>query len=168
MPESPPSMPLVLLLLPDGQEVRARLYARQETTQGWRYQVGVPLYRNIDEQGNVEPADYLVWVTPGVHAQPIDGQNYTEVPTIPLQQEAPAEPHMPWAWVVERQKTDRGVMLVVHLYDCPKAPTGGEELNLDQALNALERDGSRACTECDAAAVLLRFFGDRPDTDFGA
>ncbi|NBE56127.1 hypothetical protein [Streptomyces boluensis] len=52
----------------------------------------------------------------------------------------------------------------MHLYYCPDAPRGGVELNLDQALTELVRPGSRACTECGAAAALLPLLGTEPET----
>ncbi|MFF8646460.1 DUF6233 domain-containing protein [Streptomyces sp. NPDC015345] len=42
-------------------------------------------------------------------------------------------------------------------------PGGAAELNLDQALDALERPGARACKECEAAAALLPLLGTRTD-----
>ncbi|MDI3408305.1 DUF6233 domain-containing protein [Streptomyces cavernicola] len=145
--------------------MRARLHAQQQTALGWRCRVGVPLYRNVDEEGTAEAAEYLVWVTPGIHVQRIEGEDYSGVPTAPLRS-APAEPDLRWAWTVERRRLDGGRFeLVVHTYDCAEAPAGGEELNIDQALNALERPGARACRVCDAAASLLPLLDDRPDTN---
>ncbi|MDI3390485.1 DUF6233 domain-containing protein [Streptomyces sp. B-S-A8] len=156
-------LPLVLLTLPDGQTVRAQLHARKETPAGWRYQVGVALYR-YEESGAVEPAEYVVWVVPGIHAHPIEGVDYASVPTEPLHAPAPIAPDLRWAWTVERRRLSDGrVELVVHTHDCTEAPGGGEELNVDQALTALERTGARACHACDAAASLLPLRSERPD-----
>ncbi|MEU3963246.1 DUF6233 domain-containing protein [Streptomyces buecherae] len=43
---------------------------------------------------------------------------------------------------------------VVHDAACRQA-AGGRELSTLQALDALMRDGARACAECDATAVLV-------------
>ncbi|MFD6419883.1 hypothetical protein [Streptomyces sp. NPDC060194] len=59
-------VPLVVLVLLDGQELTAALLARRETADGWRYRVVVPLYRNpgpVDAE-EVEAATYSMWVRP--------------------------------------------------------------------------------------------------------
>ncbi|MEU0843973.1 DUF6233 domain-containing protein [Streptomyces sp. NPDC005962] len=38
----------------------------------------------------------------------------------------------------------------------PSRSGGGTELGTQEALDALMRDGARACTDCDAATVLVR------------
>ncbi|MGA5556126.1 DUF6233 domain-containing protein [Streptomyces lavendulocolor] len=44
---------------------------------------------------------------------------------------------------------------VVHDAMCRHAAGGGTELGTLEAVNALMRDGARACTDCDASAVLI-------------
>ncbi|MET9957096.1 hypothetical protein ABZ135_36850, partial [Streptomyces sp. NPDC006339] len=65
MPEQPSSsdpVPVpVTVVLPDRQELRARLYAWHQTPTGWQGDVGVPLYRNREDH-SVEPAEYRVWL----------------------------------------------------------------------------------------------------------
>ncbi|WP_424864051.1 hypothetical protein [Streptomyces sp. MMS24-I29] len=44
-PSEPAAVP-VRVLLPGGQEVVAHLWSRRQTHEGWRYEVGLPAYRN--------------------------------------------------------------------------------------------------------------------------
>ncbi|MFE4678216.1 DUF6233 domain-containing protein [Streptomyces sp. NPDC056723] len=156
MPELPPP---IRVLLPDGeQELRGRLYERRQTKHGWRYWVGLPLWQNVDEDGAVAPGEYRVWLS-NEEAVPLDGVSYEAVPTHRL---APVpEPEMRWAWSLQRLQGKNGRVggNVVHDYDCPDSPRGATELNLDQALDALQRPGTQACKECGAAVVLLPLLG---------
>ncbi|MFF5273777.1 DUF6233 domain-containing protein [Streptomyces sp. NPDC000133] len=45
---------------------------------------------------------------------------------------------------------------VVHDATCRHAASSGTELGTQVAVDALMREDARACTECDAAAVLIR------------
>ncbi|WP_341867927.1 hypothetical protein [Streptomyces misionensis] len=47
------------MVLPDGQDLTARLWARRQTPYGWLYEVGLPAYRNT-ENGDVQVAEYRV------------------------------------------------------------------------------------------------------------
>lgn len=49
------------VVLPDGQEVRARLYSWHQTPTGWQGDIGLPSYRNTEEHA-VEAAEYRVWL----------------------------------------------------------------------------------------------------------
>ncbi|MFJ3594757.1 hypothetical protein ACIQUY_39115 [Streptomyces sp. NPDC090231] len=49
-PDGPP-VP-VRVVLPDGQELTARLWSRRETPRGWLYEVGLPAYRNTENRMN--------------------------------------------------------------------------------------------------------------------
>ncbi|MEU9381315.1 DUF6233 domain-containing protein [Streptomyces sp. NPDC048279] len=44
---------------------------------------------------------------------------------------------------------------VGHDATCRHASGGGTELGTQEAVNALMRDGARACTDCDTTAVLV-------------
>lgn len=146
------------LVLPDGQTVRARLYARQQTKTTWMHWVGVPAWETADDD-HVRAAEYRVWVTAD-QVRPIEGVSYDQVETIPLPKPAP-DPDVRWAWKVERVRGPGGRIAgtVVHVWDCPQGGAPPEELNLDQALDALERPGARACKECGAAEALLPILG---------
>ncbi|MFD5489458.1 DUF6233 domain-containing protein [Streptomyces virginiae] len=157
MPD-PAVPPRVLLTLPDGQEVRARLHARRWTPAGWRYQVGMPVWSVTADQ-HVEPVEYTVWVPAGgeQYVRPVEGQDYSTVPV----ERPPSHPYLAppppgadlrWAWTIERT---RGAA-VLHEYGCARAPADGPELTLDDALTAYARPGARACGECAAAEVLDR------------
>lgn len=43
----------------------------------------------------------------------------------------------------------------MHDASCRHAAGGGTELGTQEAVDALMWDGTRACTDCDAAAVLV-------------
>ncbi|MFF0464587.1 hypothetical protein [Streptomyces mexicanus] len=49
----------VRVLLPGGQEVVARPWARRRLPDGWRYDVGIPVYEN-GPGDSVEAAEYRV------------------------------------------------------------------------------------------------------------
>lgn len=140
----------IALTLPDGQTVRVRLHARQEVAgpHPWRYLVGVPSW--VACPGGVEAAEYTVWVTDR-QLTPIEGADLVDVPTRrllgPPPQQAPG-------WVVRPEPGHRG-RTVVHDATCRRAAGSGTELGTQAAVDALMREGARACTECDAAAVLV-------------
>ncbi|WP_432012670.1 DUF6233 domain-containing protein [Streptomyces cucumeris] len=145
---SPPAA--ITLTLPDGQTVRVRLHARREVPgpQRWRYLVGVPSW--IAQPDGVESAEYTVWVTDR-QLTPIEGVDLSGVPTRRL----PGPPPQPApGWVVRPAPECRG-RTVVHDAGCRHAAGGGTELGAQEAMDALMRDGARACNECDAAAVLV-------------
>ncbi|WP_331720526.1 DUF6233 domain-containing protein (plasmid) [Streptomyces sp. NBC_00161] len=161
-----PASPPVWLTLPDGQEVRGRLLSRRWTPSGWRYRITVALWSATNDL-NIEPADYVVWIPAGTgtHVRPVDGADYTDVPTEgppshPYLAPPPQPADMEWAWTGEQLRFDgprsRLVGTCVHEYGCPIAPADGPELDLGQALIALARDGAHACQECSAAEVLTR------------
>lgn len=163
MPVPAPDLPQVLLTLPDGQRIRAGLRAWTWTHRSWMFCVAIPMWSGTKNDW-VEPADYVVWV-PAEHVEPIEGIDYSAVPTEgtgPPSDAAPAAPEadMRWAWTVERVweagPGSRPIGTIVHEYGCAKAPPGGPELTLDEALTALARAGARACKACGAAEVLTR------------
>ncbi|MGA4844380.1 hypothetical protein [Streptomyces sp. G45] len=78
--DGPPAPVPVLVVLPDGQELTARLWARRETPRGWLYEVGLPTYHNTAD-GDVQAAEYRVWVRAPEHVRPVDGISYDAVPT---------------------------------------------------------------------------------------
>ena len=53
---------------------------RRQAPDGWRYEVGLPAYRN-GPGDSVEPAEYRVWVRAPDHVRPVDGVSYDAVPT---------------------------------------------------------------------------------------
>ncbi|MBB5109139.1 DUF6233 domain-containing protein [Streptomyces spectabilis] len=152
-PESDQPPPEIIVVLPDAQEVRGRLLARKQTGDGaWLYLVSLPIWHSND-QHEIVAMEYRTWLQPRPdQLRPIDGVEYSAVPTEPLVKPAP---DVRWAWTVERVKQGhRTAGTVVHSYDCAHSPKGAEELNEDQALTELRRPGARACQDCDAAAAL--------------
>ncbi|MGW5096345.1 DUF6233 domain-containing protein [Streptomyces nodosus] len=145
-----PSPAAIALTLPDGQTVRVRLHARREVAgpHQWRYLVGVPSW--IARPDGVEAAEYTVWVTDR-QLTPIEGVDLSGVPTRRL----PGPPPQPApGWVVRPVPGRRG-RTIVHDATCRHAAGGGTELGTQEAVDALMREGAHACTDCDAAAVLI-------------
>ncbi|KUF17385.1 DUF6233 domain-containing protein [Streptomyces silvensis] len=154
-----PLPPPVRVLLPDGQAMTGYLRAQHQTPSGWLLLVGLPSWRNVGTQGEgVEPGEYRVLLTTG-QVSPIEGVDYSGVEVHRLPAAPSAAPSPRWAWSVQRLRRPDGrpAGTVVHEYGCEDSPGGAHELNLDQALAALEREGARACKECAAAEVLGRF-----------
>lgn len=148
----------VRLLLPDGQEIVARLWRRRQLPDGWRYEVGIPAYTNTSE-GGVEPAEYRVWVRAPEHVRPVDGVSYDAVPTEPLEEPSPVRealgPRRPSGWVLQKLSGGHGPgQAVLHARDCDEAPEGAPVLELERALDAAEKAGVRLCALCGAAAEL--------------
>ncbi|WP_051821607.1 endonuclease domain-containing protein [Streptomyces sp. NRRL F-5065] len=80
-PSAPEPVPVpIRVLLPGDQEVVAHLWSRRQARDGWRYEVGLPAYRN-GPGDTVEPAEYRVWVRAPQHVRPVDGVSYDAVPT---------------------------------------------------------------------------------------
>lgn len=108
MPTSSAPEPLpvpIRVLLPGDQEVVAHLWSRRQTPDGWRYEVGLPAYRN-GPGDSVEPAEYRVWVRAPDHVRPVDGVSYDAVPTEYLKPPSPVQealgPRRPSGWVLAK------------------------------------------------------------------
>ncbi|MFF8786773.1 DUF6233 domain-containing protein [Streptomyces sp. NPDC015125] len=143
-----PPPPIWVILPDEEQKIRGRLHERRQTRSTWLHKVGLPMW-SATEHG-AKPVEYVVWLETE-HVRPVTGVSYSSVPTVPLP--APTPPPARWGWRVQRLPHRTGGILV-HDHDCPNAPQGGEELDLDDALTALRRPGASACQRCDAAAAL--------------
>ncbi|CAL9672900.1 DUF6233 domain-containing protein [Streptomyces sp. enrichment culture] len=157
-PSDSPAAPVpVLVVLPDGQEVTARLWARRETPRGWLYQVGLPAYRNT-EDGDVEPAEYRVWVRAPDHVRPVDGVSYDAVPTERLPPPSSVREALGLrraaGWVLQKASGRGPGRAVLHAVDCEEAPQGAPLLPLERALDVAEQPGTRLCSLCGAAQEL--------------
>jgi hypothetical protein len=152
----PPTPPPIRVTLPDGQEVRGRLHERRQwPLGGWMYRVGVAMWANDGPAESVEAREYVVWLTPD-QARPVDGVSYDDVPTYRLPAEVTGPDPGRWGWKVRRTPPRAGgPPVVVHIWDCPEAPAGDEELDLFAALEVMRSTaGAVACTECGAAVAL--------------
>lgn len=148
----------IRVVLPVDQEVVARLWSRRQTPDGWRYEVGLPAYRN-GPGDSVEPAEYRVWVRALEHVRPVDGVSYDQVPTEYLPRPSVVDqvlgPRRPSGWVMAKtggRGPGRGG--VVHAVDCDEAPAGAPVLPLERALDVAQQPGVRLCSLCGAAAEL--------------
>ncbi|WP_159392545.1 DUF6233 domain-containing protein [Streptomyces niveus] len=143
----------IMLVLPDAQRVRVRLYERQEAEEGsrWRYLIGVPAW--MTTKTGVEAAEYSVWVTAD-QLRPISGVDLSAVVTYKLPTKPPVGAS---GWTVG--PGERPGQSTVHDMACRNAPPLASELTTLEALDALERPGARACEVCDAAAILVPALG---------
>ncbi|MEV0694065.1 DUF6233 domain-containing protein [Streptomyces sp. NPDC050388] len=153
-----PEPPHITVVLPDGQEVVARLWAKRQVLDDWLYKVGLPAYRN-GPGDSVEPAEYRVWVRAPQHVRPVKGVSYEQVPTEyrpkPSVVDQVLGPHRPSGWVMAKaggRGPGRGG--VVHAIDCEEAPGGAPVLTLERALDVAAQPGVRLCSLCGAAAEL--------------
>jgi hypothetical protein len=158
MPPTDPPLPPVRVILPDGQELRGVLHARQQFPRaGWLYWVGLPMWADVPETEAVEPREYRVWLT-SEQARPIPGVSYDQVPTRPLDSEAPGPQAADrWVWKVQRAEVGedgRAHRFVVHVADCAAAPADASELDVFGALEVLRLPGAEACPECGADLAL--------------
>ncbi|MFI8829286.1 DUF6233 domain-containing protein [Streptomyces sp. NPDC053431] len=141
-----------MVTLPGGQEIRARLHARRQVKDGWRYQVGFLIWQ--DAAGDdVEAAEHRVWVSPA-HARPVPGISYEHVPTLrasrtsrtPLREGQPA-------WTLQHlpHRPGHPGATLIHVIGCTPST---QTLDREQALTALRQPRAAACGECAAAGSL--------------
>ncbi|MFG3000203.1 DUF6233 domain-containing protein [Streptomyces sp. NPDC048340] len=138
----------VVVVLPDGQELRGALYERRNATAGWQYRVGISVW-GTGANGRLEPVEQRVWLDAG-QVRPIPGGDYSTVPTRTV---APAGlPAGRQAWTVQQLPHRPGYpgASLLHVIGCQP----GTPLDLDQALDALRQPRTVACRECDAASSL--------------
>ncbi|WP_030732802.1 DUF6233 domain-containing protein [Streptomyces sp. NRRL S-237] len=161
MPDPSPSAPITLVL-PDGQTIeRVRLYEREQLDTGlWMYRIGVPLWQTA-VGGGVEPAEYSTWVT-AAQLRPLPGVDLGRIPAHPrTRASAPAR----WAWLLDGRTQGRPA--TVHAEGCGNATDRAHPLGTMQALDALARPATTACTVCDAAEALLPILTHGNDSDPG-
>lgn len=142
---------LIMVTLPGGLEIRARLHARRQTKDGWRYQVGVLIWRDTAD-GGVEPVEHRAWVSP-THARPIPGISYAHVPTGRASQiDTPPRKGQP-AWTVQHlpHRPGHPGATLIHVIGCTPS---AQILDREQALTALHQPRAAACGECGAAQSL--------------
>ncbi|MDX2565175.1 DUF6233 domain-containing protein [Streptomyces sp. TX20-6-3] len=143
--------PPILVVLPDGQEIRGRLHARRQQPDGWRYQIGIQLWQD-HANGLAEAAEHRAWVSPA-QARPIPGVSYGNVPTHRPSTENNLPPRNRPAWTLQYlpHRPGHPGATLLHVIGCiPSDHT----LDREQALTALHQPRAAACTECDAARSL--------------
>jgi hypothetical protein len=97
------------VILPDAQELRGRLHAKQQFERGgWMYWVGIAMWADVPETESVEPAEYRVWLT-AEQARPVPGVSYDRVPTHRLHREGPTGQDADrWAFKVQGMPSNGG------------------------------------------------------------
>ncbi|MFI5868431.1 hypothetical protein [Streptomyces sp. NPDC051546] len=143
----PASVTRVVVVLPDGQELRASLYERRRGPDGWQYRVAITLW-TAASNGRQEPAEHTVWLDAD-HVRPIEGGNYSTVPTRPP---APAGGRgARQAWTIQNLPHRPGYpgARLIHIIGCQ---LDGIPINLDQALDALQQPRTVPCRECNATS----------------
>ncbi|MFF3087600.1 DUF6233 domain-containing protein [Streptomyces nojiriensis] len=97
----------------------------------------------------MEPAEYGTWIT-AAQLRPQPGVDLKGIPAHPrTRTSVPAR----WAWPVDGRAHGRPAP--VHAEGCSGATGRAHPLGTMQALDALARPGTTACTVCDAAETLL-------------
>ncbi|MFD5891265.1 DUF6233 domain-containing protein [Streptomyces sp. NPDC060334] len=134
--------------MPDGQELRASLYERRRTSEGWEYRVGVTVW-GTGSGGRPKPTEHRVWLGAG-HVRPLEGGDYSGVPTRPAGTPA-AFAAGRQAWTVQQlpHRPGHPGATLIHVIGCQP---GGTPLDLDQILDALEQPRAVTCRECNAAS----------------
>lgn len=146
-----PGPPPIFVVLPDGQEVRGRLLARRQQRDGWRYQIGIQLWRDRGNSSAVA-GEHRAWVSPA-QVRPIPGVSYRNVPTRrPSSADDLSHKGRP-AWTLQYlpHRPGHPGATLLHVIGC--APSD-QSLDREEALAALSRPRAAACTECDAARSL--------------
>ena len=154
MPEE--SRPPIIVIWPDGQKQTAQLLVRQQTPDGWVFQVAVKLW-HANARGQIEPVTFRTWVESPEQVRPVEGIDYSKVETRKLPPRLPLpDPGRPRGWVLQRlDQRGRGpAQGVIHAPDCKEAPPNAPALTLDQALDNAQKPGTRLCSLCGAAGEL--------------
>ncbi|MFF7183460.1 DUF6233 domain-containing protein [Streptomyces sp. NPDC008121] len=136
----------VTVMMPDGQELLARLYERRRAAVGWQYRVGITCWA-VGSSGRTESAEQSVWLD-ARHVRPLEGGDYSRIPTV-----AALTTDERQAWTVQdlpHRPGHPGARLI-HVIGCqPHAAP----ITLDQALDILRKPRTVTCRECHAATSL--------------
>lgn len=144
--------PLVDVRLPDGQHLYAVVKGRLRETDGsWWYRLQIHLPSAVETRGrrSEEPAP-VDFVAAAASCDPVDGQDYRQVPT-------ERAGHTP-DWRIEEPAyygADTGPALVVHRGDCHAVRDVSRPATAEQARTALERHGAAPCEVCRPDRPLL-------------
>ncbi|WP_327417511.1 hypothetical protein [Streptomyces sp. NBC_01233] len=138
----------VVVVLPDGQELRASLYERRRVPDGWQYRVAITIW-TAASSGHQEPVEHTVWLD-AVHVRPIEGGDYSSVPTraaTPVGRGAARQ-----AWTIQNlpHRPGHPGARLIHIIGCQP----GVPIDLDQALEALLQPRTVPCLQCKAATSL--------------
>ncbi|MCX4546893.1 DUF6233 domain-containing protein [Streptomyces sp. NBC_01565] len=131
--------------LPDGQQLRACLYERRHTAEGWQYRVGITCWAPAGNGGRAERVEHGVWLD-ACHVRPLDGADYSHIPT------RTTTPDGLQAWTLQDLPHRPGYpkARLIHVIGCHP----GTPLTLDQALDALHQPRTTPCHTCEAATSL--------------
>lgn len=135
----------VAVTLPDGQELRARLYERRRAADGWQYRVGITIWAP-GSSVHPEPVEHGVWLD-ACHVRPLEGGDYSSIPT------RTSNSSSRQAWTVQ-ELPHRPGHPGAHLLHVVGCQPGATPITLDQALDALRQPRTVPCRECNAASSL--------------
>ncbi|MEU1307774.1 DUF6233 domain-containing protein [Streptomyces cinnamoneus] len=135
----------VAVTLPDGQQLRARLYERRRAAGGWQYRVGITIWAP-GSSVHPEPVEHGVWLD-ACHVRPLEGGDYSSVPT------RTSNSSRRQAWTVQ-ELPHRPGHPGAHLLHVVGCQPGATPITLDQALDALRQPRTVPCRECNAASSL--------------
>lgn len=138
----------VVVVLPDGQELRASLYERRRVADGWQYRVAITLW-TAASNGHQEPVEHTVWLDAG-HVRPIEGGDYSTVPTRPTPPAGHGTARQAWTIQNLPHRPGHPGARLVHIIGCQP----GVPIDLDQALEELQQPRTVPCLQCKAATSL--------------
>ncbi len=135
----------VTVMMPDGQELLARLYERRRAAVGWQYRVGITCWA-VGSSGRTEPAEQSVWLD-ARHVRPLEGGDYSRIPTLAT----PTGGRQAWTVQDLPHRPGHPKARLIHVIGCqPHAAP----ITLDQALDILRQPRAVTCRECHAATSL--------------
>lgn len=137
----------VVVVLPDGQELRASLYERRRVPDGWQYRVAITLW-TAASNGHQEPVEHTVWLDAS-HVRPIEGGDYSTVPTRPPAAAGLGVARQAWTIQNLPHRPGHPGARLIHIIGCQP---GAIPINLDQALDALQQPRTVPCRECNATS----------------
>ncbi|MEU3281745.1 DUF6233 domain-containing protein [Streptomyces antibioticus] len=137
----------VVVVLPDGQELRASLYERRRVPDGWQYRVAITIW-GTGSSGRQEPVERAVWLDAS-HVRPLEGGDYSAVPTRPAAPVGRAAARQAWTVQNLPHRSGHPGARLVHVNGCQP---GATPIDLDQALDALQQPRTVPCRECNAAS----------------
>ncbi|MEU1462618.1 DUF6233 domain-containing protein [Streptomyces sp. NPDC005727] len=136
----------VTVMMPDGQELLARLYERRRAAVGWQYRVGITCWA-VGSSGRTERAEQSVWLD-ARHVRPLEGGDYSRIPTLAT---PTADGRQAWTVQDLPHRPGHPGARLIHVIGCqPHAAP----ITLDQALEILRQPRTVPCRECNAATSL--------------
>lgn len=143
--------PWAVVLLPDGQRLRAVVTGRTRLPDGWWYELEAILWERVELPGGLHRAEPrpVALSAPADLVEPLEGEDYSRVPTV---DETVAHP---WRLVDIEHPSRTGPKRILHRGDCAQA-IGGRRLTGAEALDAARDPDAAPCEICRPDRALHR------------